>query len=142
MKNPVKWIHQRLNPQRRHLLIVDDDEGVLKVFSMFFTMHHFQVTTATTLAEAETEFAPGRFDAVVLDVLLPDGDGLELLACIKKKEPNVPVIILTGLGYDEAILQSAMKNGASGYVSKLLPLDQLLAEIHRVLGMIKTGEPK
>ena len=70
---------------------------------------------------------------VILDVPLGDSDGLEILQTLKNAHPNLPVIIMTGIGFDEELLQEAIKKGASGYVSKTLPLDQLLMEVHRTL---------
>jgi DNA-binding NtrC family response regulator len=58
---------------------------------------------------------------------------LEILERMKATHPNLPIIIMTGIGFDEDLLQEAIQKGASGYVSKTLPLDQLLMEVHRTL---------
>jgi len=70
---------------------------------------------------------------VILDVALAEADGLELLARLKGVHPKLPIIILTGMGFDDELLQEALQKGASGYVSKTLPLEQLLMEVHRTL---------
>jgi DNA-binding NtrC family response regulator len=70
---------------------------------------------------------------VILDIALADADGLELLESIKQAHPQLPVIMLTGMGYDDELLQEALQKGASGYISKTLSLDQLLMEVHRTL---------
>jgi CheY-like chemotaxis protein len=70
-------------------------------------------------------------DLVVLDIGLANEDGLKLLSQIKKDHPNLPVVMLTGMGFVEDLLQEAHQKGADGYVSKVLPLDELLMAIQR-----------
>ena len=70
---------------------------------------------------------------MVLDIGLADEDGLGLLSAIKARNPNIQVVMLTGMGFVEDLLQEAHAKGADGYVSKLLPLDELLLAIQRVL---------
>ena len=72
-------------------------------------------------------------DLVVLDIGLADEDGLKLLSTIKAKYPDLRVVMLTGMGFVEELLQEANQNGADGYVSKVLPLDELLSAIERAL---------
>ena len=67
-------------------------------------------------------------------------DGLELLELIKRR-PNLPVIILTGIGYSEEAMAEALSMGAAAYVSKGLSASHLVMEIRRILGNGKTAEP-
>ncbi|MDX1952604.1 MAG: response regulator [Verrucomicrobiota bacterium] len=118
---------------KQQILIVDDEASVRELLQAYFRKHNYEVATASNASEAIriTEEIPVHL--VVLDVLLADTDGLELLAQIKSSHPNLPVIIMTGIGFDEELLQEAQQKGAAGYVSKTLPLDQLLMEVHRTL---------
>jgi DNA-binding NtrC family response regulator len=118
---------------KQHILIVDDEAPILGLLSAYFKKHGYDVTTAATSAEALRHVDDRAFDAVILDVLLADTDGLETLGIIKASHPKLPVIIMTGIGFDEELLQEATQKGASGYISKTLPLDQLLMEVHRTL---------
>lgn len=70
---------------------------------------------------------------IILDIDLGSADGLELLGTIKPNHPELPVLMLTGLGFDERFLQKALSQGASGYLTKALSLDHRLREIHRIL---------
>ena len=70
-------------------------------------------------------------DLVVLDIGLANEDGLQLLTDIKAAHPNVRVVMLTGMGFVEDLLVEAHQKGADGYVSKGLPMDELLLAIHR-----------
>jgi DNA-binding NtrC family response regulator len=118
---------------QQHLLIVDDEEPVCELLSEFFQKRGFEVTTAENAEAAKNVLDETAINLVVLDVLLPDGDGMELLELIKTNHPSLPVIIMTGIGFDEQLLREAQEKGASGYVSKTLPVDQLLMEVRRTL---------
>ena len=72
-------------------------------------------------------------DLVVLDIGLANEDGLSLLEKLKTGWPNVLAVMLTGMGFVEDLLQEAHQKGADGYVSKVLPLDELLIAIQRIL---------
>ncbi|MBT9172203.1 MAG: Cyclic di-GMP phosphodiesterase response regulator RpfG [Syntrophomonadaceae bacterium] len=79
---------------------------------------HILLALASTLQEARSCLSAGRtFDAVLLDLHLPDGNGLELLAEIREKSLLLPVIVLTGMG-DEAVAVAAFKAGANDYLVK------------------------
>jgi DNA-binding response OmpR family regulator len=69
---------------------------------------------------------------VVLDIGLGGEDGLKLLCDIKAGHPDTQVVMLTGMGFVEDLLEEAQEKGANGYVSKGLPMDELLLEINRV----------
>jgi DNA-binding NtrC family response regulator len=118
---------------KQHLLIVDDEPPVRELLQTYFKKHDYEVTTAGSAAETYRLADEVPLHLVILDVLLPDTDGLEVLQNLKSAHPNLPVIIMTGIGFDEELLQEAIRKGASGYVSKTLPLDQLLMEVHRTL---------
>ena len=118
---------------KQHLLVVDDEPSIRDLLSSFFRKHEYEVSTVATGAEALQAVDNKGVEVVILDVLLTDTDGLEVLAQIKAKHPKLPVIMITGIGFDEELLQEALQKGAAGYISKTLPLDQLLMEVHRTL---------
>jgi DNA-binding NtrC family response regulator len=118
---------------KQHILVVDDEPPIRDLLSAYFRKHSYEVSTAANAEEAFRALDEKQIQAVILDVLLADTDGLEVLTKIKETRPKLPVIIMTGIGFDEELLQEALQKGASGYVSKTLPLDQLLMEVHRTL---------
>lgn len=118
---------------KQRILVVDDEEAIRELLSTFFSGHDFEVTTAATAPETARLIQETNPHLVILDVALADADGLEVLGTIKAANPKLPVIILTGMGFDEELLQEALQKGADGYVSKTLPLDQLLKEVLRTL---------
>jgi two-component system nitrogen regulation response regulator NtrX len=119
---------------RHHLLVVDDDADVCGQLSKYLSRQGYQVTTASDFEAALSLAEELRPSLVILNVVMPDYDGLDLLEEIKLRHPGLPVIILTGLGFCEEVMQEALAKGAAGYVSKALPLTQLLMGVHRVLG--------
>ena len=118
---------------KQHLLVVDDEPPIRELLESYFRKHGYEVTTAADAAEAFNKADNIPLHLVILDVLLPDSDGLEILEKLKSAHPSLPIIIMTGIGFDEELLQESIQKGASGYVSKTLPLDQLLMEVHRTL---------
>lgn len=123
---------------KQHILVVDDEAPIRELLASYFKKHGYDVTTAADAVEATRLADEVPLHLVILDVLLADSDGLEVLERLKTAHPNLPIIIMTGIGFDEELLQEAIQKGASGYVSKTLPLDQLLMEAHRTL-KFKTG---
>ena len=89
--------------------------------------------TASSSQQANALIEESPFDLVILDIMLGDTNGLTLLGEVKDIHPHLPVLIMTGTGFDERLLREAMLKGAAAYVGKTLPLDQFLTEIRRVL---------
>ncbi len=117
---------------KQHILIVDDEDQIRELLSLYLSKHGYHVSTATTSSETLQIVERTAVNLVVLDIGLADEDGLGLLSAIKSRDPNIQVIMLTGMGFVEDLLQEAHAKGADGYVSKLLPLDELLLAIQRV----------
>jgi DNA-binding response OmpR family regulator len=117
----------------RNILVVDDEAQIRDLLSIYLKRQGFTVATAATSEETRQKVAQQTFDLVVLDISLAGEDGLNLLAELKADHPQVKVIMLTGMGFVEDLLQEAHQKGADGYVSKVLPLDELLLTIQRIL---------
>jgi two-component system nitrogen regulation response regulator NtrX len=110
-----------------HVLIVDDETEIRESLESILVEEGYVVTTAATAGEALTLLADAIYDVVLLDVWLPDRDGLETLAEIRQMEPaHVPeVIIVSGHGTIEAAVR-ATKLGAYDFLEKPLSLDRTL----------------
>ncbi|MGV3755637.1 MAG: response regulator [Verrucomicrobiota bacterium] len=120
----------------QRILVVDDEAPIRELLSSYFQKRGYAVTAAATGSEAMRSLDEISVDVMILDIALADADGLELLESIKKDHPKLPVIILTGMGFDDDLLKEALAKKASGYVSKTLPLDQLLMEVRRVSNQV------
>jgi two-component system, NtrC family, response regulator AtoC len=102
---------------KAHVLVVDDDESMRNFLCDFLSERGYEPSTAATAEEAVRQFSEQRPSAVLLDVLLPGMDGLEVLASLKKIDREVPVIVLSGHGRTATVVQ-AMKLGAIDFVAK------------------------
>ncbi len=118
---------------KQRILVVDDEPQIREMLSMYFSRHGYEAATAGDSATTLRIVKESPVDVVVLDISLADEDGLKLLEQLKKCQPGLRVIMLTGMGFVEDLLQEAQQKGADGYVSKVLPLDELLLAIQRIL---------
>src|SRR5262245_7146618 len=115
----------------QHILVVDDEAQIRELLCVYLRKQGYDVSSAATSKETLQFLQQTSVDLVVLDIGLADEDGLRLLADIKKLHPSARVVMLTGMGFVEDLLQEAHQKGADGYVSKVLPLDELLMAIQR-----------
>jgi two-component system OmpR family response regulator len=122
------------------LLVVDDEATILELLSGSLRLAGFEVMTASSGAEAVRAAASGRPDLVLLDVMMPDGDGFEALRRIRSGGGEVPVIFLTAR--DEVPDRvEGFAVGADDYVTKPFSLDELLARIRAVLKRTRSDAP-
>jgi len=127
----------------QHILVVDDESQIRDLLCIYLMKQGFKVSTAANTAETLGILGKNPVDLAVLDIGLGDEDGLKLLAQIKARHPSVRAVMLTGMGFVEDLLQEALQKGADGYVSKVLPLEELLMAIHRIFksGQIASDHP-
>jgi DNA-binding NtrC family response regulator len=102
---------------RNRVLLVDDDPEVRFSIRHYLELHGMHVTEADSVPMAKQKFLIGPADAVVLDVSLRDGDGLDLLEHFQSTNADVPVIVLTGQGSIELAVR-AIKEGAEQFLTK------------------------
>jgi two-component system OmpR family response regulator len=114
-----------------HLLVVDDDREIRDLLTRFLRQHGFRVTAAADGRRMHEALADGRFDLVVLDLMLPGEDGLSLCRRLRA-ESDLPVIMLTAMG-EETDRIVGLELGADDYVAKPFNPRELLARIRAVL---------
>jgi DNA-binding response OmpR family regulator len=123
----------------QRILVVDDEEQMRQLLSLYLSKQGYRVSTAASSAEALQQIAQTPFHLVVVDIGLANEDGLHLLAYLKAEHPKLRVVMLTGMGFMEELLQEANQKGADGYVSKGLPLQELHLAIQNVLNRSHTS---
>lgn len=112
-----------------HLLVVDDDGRIRTLLKNYLSNHHYMVSSAADLKECQQQLATFNFDLIILDIMLPDGSGLDF---INKTPPAAPVILLTAMGtVDDRI--SGLESGAEDYIAKPFEPKELLLRIHKIL---------
>ena len=113
------------------LLVVDDDLKLCRLVRGYLEPLGYQVAVAHDGEEGLSLALAGGFDAVLLDVMMPKMDGLEVLRALRQKS-NVPVLMLTGLG-DEADRIVGLELGADDYLPKTFSTRELLARLRAVI---------
>ncbi len=121
---------------QKKILIVEDDQFLREFYQELLTTEGFLVDTASEGDEGSNKLHVGGFDLVLLDIMLPKKDGLQILREYKTNPPsqkNGGIVVLTNLGQD-AIIKQCFELGAAGYMVKsALNPDQVLTEIHNYL---------
>lgn len=113
-----------------HLLIVDDEVVFADALAAYFRRDGYAVTTAYTLAQATLAVDRMEADAILLDVRLPDGSGLDLLDTLDAPKP--PVVVLTAYG-DVPLAVDAMQRGACDFLTKPVELAALGTAVRRAI---------
>jgi two-component system phosphate regulon response regulator PhoB len=119
---------------KENILIVDDEEDVLELVRYNLDKNGYRIETATTGESALTKARAKLPDLIILDLMLPGIDGLEVCKKLKSetRTQNIPVIMLTAKG-EEADIVTGLELGADDYVTKPFSPKVLVARIRRIL---------
>ena len=118
---------------KQRILIVDDESIIGETLKAYLETQNFEVCFMTDAVGIVSKIDSGVWDLVILDLALADADGLEVLEMLKQTYASLPVLILTGMGYDDELMREAMRLRADGYMSKTVALPHLVAEVRRIL---------
>jgi len=114
------------------ILIADDEEIVIRSCLRILDGDDYQVEAVQDGREALRKIEENPYDVMILDIMMPNMDGLEVLRRVKETHPNVDVIMITGLSQIDTAVQ-AMKLGAFDYISKPFEPDELKLVVQRAL---------
>jgi two-component system response regulator AtoC len=117
---------------RGNLLIIEDDAALAEVLTAHFQECGLGARSALTCREALVALATSRPDALLLDQQLPDGTGLDLLLQLREREPDLPVVMMTG-AHDLELAIQAIREGAFDFVHKPLDIEELGRAVERAL---------
>lgn len=125
----------------KKILIIEDEIPIKELYERVFKKHGWTAVGVTTGKEAFEKAGNIQFDIILLDIMLPEKSGVEVLKEIRAPSSswkNTPIFMLTNLGQD-SIIKQAFKLGADGYLLKaqLLP-EQIVAEVENFLSGAKT----
>jgi DNA-binding response OmpR family regulator len=126
----------------RPILVVDDDDTLRAMLLEQLTVDgEFSAHAVATGREAEARITGGseRYDAIILDIGLPDGDGRDLCARLRRHGVKVPIIILTGSD-EEADVVRGLDSGANDYIAKPFRMAELLARLRAQLRIFENSE--
>jgi two-component system sensor histidine kinase/response regulator len=117
---------------KSNILVIDDELGIRQGCQRALEPQGFTVETAATIQEGLRKVREGDFDLVLLDVMLPDGRGIDLLSPIREKDPDTVSVIITGYATVELAVE-AIKQGAYDFISKPFTTDLLLMTVNQGL---------
>jgi DNA-binding response OmpR family regulator len=127
-----------MNRQRR-ILVVEDEQAIRTGLIDVLVFHGFDVDSAATGPDGLRKALTGKFDLLLLDVMLPGVDGYEICNQVRAEDRNQPIIMLTAKTSDEEIIHG-LQLGADDYVPKPFSIQQLVLRIEAVLRRSQLGQ--
>jgi two-component system KDP operon response regulator KdpE len=123
-----------------HILVVDDEPDLLRAMVLNLSNRGYQVSTADTGQAAVDQVTASSPDLVVLDLGLPDVDGLEVIRSLRREKPSLPIIVLSARSgsHDKVV---ALDLGAVDYVTKPFDMNEFLARLRAVARRTTSDKP-
>ena len=122
--------------KKPHILIVDDDNRILKLLKKFLTQNDFLVSTSASATEASKLLSSFIYDLIILDVMMPEITGIDFAQRIRSSGILMPVVMLTALSEPEDKIRG-LESGASDYVTKPFEPRELLLRINNLINSNK-----
>ncbi|HEY0429470.1 MAG TPA: sigma-54 dependent transcriptional regulator [Pyrinomonadaceae bacterium] len=116
--------------EKKHILVVDDEPSIRLTLETGLSLKGFRVSSAATGREAFSILQKQDFDAVLCDVLMPDGDGLALVKTVREFDDELPLILMTAQGSVETAVK-AVSEGASDFIAKPFEVASVAALLSR-----------
>ena len=117
---------------RPRVLCVDDEPVILQILRRLLEVQGFEPVVCGDPLAAISMFTEGMFDVVITDIHMPRMDGLSLMRALREKQPELPVVVVTGHGTVDTAIQ-ALREGATGMLVKPFTGEELLGEVRRAL---------
>ena len=133
-----------MKPAKRdysQFLIIDDDPGIAEFLVTYLRQRGHTCSALTDGFQTAAWLEHHQCDVVVVDLNMPKVDGISLISFIREMSQTLPIIVFTGVGYDEEQMHAALRAGANGYVSKNLPIEQLYCVLARILATCQQRKP-
>lgn len=122
-----------------HILVIEDEEAIREGLIDVLVFHKYRVDSAATGPEGLEKAQTGKFDLILLDIMLPGMDGYEICNRIRASDRRQPIIMLTAKTSDDDIVHG-LKLGADDYVQKPFSIQQLVLRIEAVLRRSDAGQ--
>lgn len=114
-------------------LIIDDDPAISRFLVTYLRQKGHTCQALTDGFQTAAWLSENDCEVAIVDLRMPKVDGISLISFIREINPKIPIVVFTGIGYDEDKMHAALRAGANGYVSKNLPVEQLYCVLSRVL---------
>lgn len=112
---------------------MDDDEGVLVTTKKIFESADYSVKAVETGRKCLEALKKGNFDVIILDIMLGDINGLEVLRMVKRLQPNLPVIIMSVYYDQDAQTQQIIAEEADGCIKKPFKMEEAISTVNKVV---------
>jgi len=119
----------------KKVLLAEDDSNLGILLRNYLTMKNYETTLAVNGKDALAEFTRGSFDICILDIMMPEMDGIKLATEIRKLKAGIPVIFLTAKNQKEDVIEG-FKTGADDYITKPFSMEELIYRIEAILRRI------
>ena len=118
--------------EKYHILVIDDDDRIRELLKQFLTKNNFIATTSSNTTEARKEMAKFVFDLMVVDLMMPNENGIDFLMDIRQKGNGTPAIMLTAMS-DIDNKTKCFENGCDDYLVKPFEPKELILRINNIL---------
>jgi DNA-binding NtrC family response regulator len=115
-----------------NILVADDERSIRLMLETGLTLNGFRVTSVRTGREALEAASTGQYDAVLSDIYMPDGGGLELVDSLRGSDPGLPIVLMTAQGSLEVAVE-AVARGASDFIGKPFEISAVVELLRRIL---------
>lgn len=122
-----------------HILVVDDDKRLRELLRKYLSDQKFRVTTASDASDARAKLSAFAFDIIVLDIMMPGENGLELTTWLRSSN-KVPILLLSAMG-DSGDRIFGLESGADDYLSKPFEPRELVLRINAILRRVESTAP-
>lgn len=119
-------------PAKRKILVIDDEADIRESLQTLLEMENYHVELAENATMGFRKFESGNYDLILLDLMMPDRSGMDVLAEIRERDTETPIFMLTAYGSVEVAVR-ALKSGANDYFAKPWDNEKLLIEIDRMI---------
>lgn len=120
-----------MNP---HILIVDDEMEIRETLAEALKVYGYRAKPVATALEAERAAAENPPDLIISDLQLEDSDGMILIEKLKRRLPQTPIILLTGVQFDPDVAKDVLGKTVSAYLCKTASLKEILATVEQLVG--------
>ena len=122
-----------------NFLVVDDNRLLNRFLVTYLRSKGHGAASLMESSKVEGWLDTNPCDAIILDIGMPGMDGISLISVIRQHYPELPIVIFTGMGYEEELMSAAKFAGANGYVSKGLGPTEIYSALMRVLTQPKVS---
>src|ERR1041384_6913017 len=126
--------HSSISESRGKVLVVDDESDIREGLELLLTSEGYTVELAQNGTEGIQKIESRNYDLVLLDLMMPDRSGMEVLQEVRQRDRETPIFMITAYGSAEAAV-SALKLGANDYFSKPWDNEKLIIEIDRMIAL-------